>query len=75
MSAILGTVVSALLNWATGLIASWLGKRADQAVGADAQASKETAVAQKVTAAEAQAEATAPTTIEEVAERASKGTF
>lgn len=73
----LTSLISAAFNAIAGLIGSlitrWLGKREDMAEGVRAQAATETAAAEKVETAIAQAEATAPRTDKAIEDRFNAG--
>lgn len=64
---------SLVSNFLVGLVESWLGKKEEQQEGANAIAQKVTAQTQKVTAAEAQAEADAPKSDKAVEDLLNKG--
>lgn len=73
----IGGIIADVIEWALGgvlrAITGWLDARAEQKQGAVAQASRDTAVAEKTEAAMAQAEADAPKSNEEALERLRKG--
>lgn len=64
-----GAALRAVLDWATGLFAQWFQRRSDTASGEAIQATAETQSAEGASAAEAQAEANAPSNVTELQQR------
>lgn len=74
IAAVIADIVEALFGGVLRMITGWLDNRAAQKQGAQAQASRDTAVAEQTESAMAQAEADAPKTENEALERLRGGT-
>lgn len=74
IAAVIAKIVEALFGGVLRTITGWLDARAEQKQGAQAQAARDTAAAESVEAAMAQAEADAPKSKNEALERLRGGT-
>lgn len=71
---LLPTLVSGLLTVVAGWVTTWMAAKNNQQVGATVEAAQVTTQTVKVVTAEAQAEAAAPRTLDDVIARLKAGT-